>query len=168
MERQPIISPPERLPKTIRIRARVPTGSLSPRGIVGRLLWAFAASGRRPSFEDYWAARGAGSCQGNESDREIFERLCQETDPDPVFSLRDHLFCPQFRDKKGDLYQILRISRSRIDLVREDGTTGTTTPGEFDLCFFPVEETPIDRTPPLQTRDATAQPIDRYRDKEPQ
>jgi hypothetical protein len=31
-----------------------------------------------------------------------------------------------------------------------------------------VEETPIDRTPPLQTRDATAQPIDRYRDKEPQ
>lgn len=153
MEGQPVISRSDRLPATVLIRERIPTASLSPRGLVARLLWAFSASGRRPSFEDYLSARRASHGEAGDIDRECFHRLCQETDPDPVMSLRDHPFSPQFRDGEGHLYQCLRISRCQIDLVREDGATGTTTPGELDLCFFPVEEPPDNPGALQQTRD---------------
>ncbi|MGC8529895.1 MAG: hypothetical protein ACP5OP_06840 [Leptospirillia bacterium] len=122
----------------IRIRERIPNGALSPRGVVARLLWAFSSSDRRPSYEDYLAARKGVA----DTTPESFAELCRDTPPDPGLSYRDHLFRPQLRDREGNIYQVIRISHSRISLVREDGTTGTTTPEELDLCFSPVEEPP--------------------------
>ena len=167
MEGQPVVLQSGRAQTTVLIRERIPSRALSPRGLIARLLWAFSSSGRRPSFEDYQAARQAAQtteegalCDEGAIDKATFDRLCQETSPDPLFSLRDHPFRPQLRDREGHLYQILRISRSRIDLVREDGTTGTTTQGEFDLFFFPVEETPACPDSRVQTGKTHTQTLD--------
>ena len=138
MERQPVTPLFLGGGHSIRIRERIPNGRLSPRGVVARLLWAFSSSDRRPSYEDYLAARNGEPDITPES----FEALCREILPDPGLSYRDHLFRPQLRDREGNLYQVIRISPGRIGLVREDGTTGTTTPEELDLCFSPVEEPP--------------------------
>jgi len=128
--------------RTIRIRSRIPSEALSPRGLVARLLWAFSRSGRTPSYEDYRAAR-----RGHDDplDPESFRRLCLEVRPDPGQASRDHLFRPQLRDREGKIYQVLAISQNRIDLLREDGTTGTTTRKELDTCFIPIVQSAFAR-----------------------
>ena len=136
MERQPVRTHFSGGGPSIRIRERIPSGSLSPRGVVARLLWAFSSSDRRPSYKDYLIARNGEADISPES----FEALCRDTPPNPGFSYREHLFRPQLRDREGNLYQVIRVSSCRIDLLREDGTTGTTTREELDLCFSSAEE----------------------------
>ena len=138
MERQPVNPLSIGGHHPVRIRERIPGRALSPRGVVARLLWAFSSSNRRPSYVDYLAARNGEADLTPES----FEELCRDTPPNPGFSYREHLFRPQLRDREGKLYQVIRISQGQIDLLREDGTTGTTTREELDLCFSPAEEPP--------------------------
>ncbi len=128
--------------RRVRIRVRIPTEALSPLGLVARLLWAFGRSGRIPSYEDYRAARRG---QDDSLDSESFLSLCLKVRPDPGQSFRDHLFRPHLRDRKGTLYQVISISRNRIDLLREDGTSGTTTPHELDACFVPIAQADLVR-----------------------
>ncbi len=120
----------------VRIRIRIPSSSLSPERLVARLLWARSGTETRVTWEDYKKARGGPETL--DLDQESFLELLRTTRPDPGFLWRDHPFRPGFRDADGREYEILSSSPRRIDLVREDGVTGYSSPEEFGDFFQPI------------------------------
>lgn len=123
--------------RIIRIRSRIPSADLSPEALVARLLWAFKGSGRCVSWEDYKRARGTQKSV-LDIDRNQFEALLLSTTPDPGFLWRDHPFRPDYRDAEGREYEVLAVAPDQIDLVRDDGVTGTSSHEELRTFFLPI------------------------------